>query len=243
MTVVADSGFRATGSPSSGAGTGASVSALSGHLLREVALEPDCATEDGSDQSGHRGAQGDVLGSPAGSGSRLPHRVPEGVAPQWLSFGGIAAAQVPQDYILWEVLLNENPHLEGIVELGTWNGGFAHFLNAQAAARGMHFRTFDVIAPEREIPCFEQLDIFRYAERVGELLQEWDPVVVLCDGGNKPRELKTFSRFLSPQSILVVHDWGSEMFPEDVPENVEMIYGDYCERLESRSRVFKVRDA
>ena len=157
-----------------------------------------------------------------------------------MSFGGVPAAQLIQDFYLWECLLNENPQLRGIVELGTWEGGFACYLYAQAQARGLSFRTYDVLAPAREIPGFVQLDIFRESEQVGEYLRREDPVVVLCDGGNKPREMKTFSQYLSPQSRLMVHDWGTEVSLRDVPDNLQMLNGDLYSSLNSMSRVFRV---
>ena len=160
-----------------------------------------------------------------------------------MSFGGIPAAQRIQDYYLWEVVLNENPQLRGIVELGTWEGGFACYLAAQARSRKIWFRTYDVRPPEHDIPGFVQLDVFRKAEEVGRLLREWEPVIVLCDGGNKPREVQTFSRHLGPESLLVAHDWGMEISIREIPDNVEMVYGDLCESINSLSRVFRVRDA
>ena len=143
-----------------------------------------------------------------------------------MSFGGVPAAQLVQDYFLWECLLNENPQVRGIVELGTWEGGFALYLAAQARCRGLSFRTYDVTAPAHEIPGFVQLDIFREAEQIGEYLRREGPVIVLCDGGNKPRELRTFSRYLTEEARLVVHDWGTEVLPSDVPDNVEMLHQD-----------------
>ena len=170
----------------------------------------------------------------------LSNRLPESVKSRWMSFGGTPAAQVPQDYLLWEVLLNEHPHLRGIVELGTWKGGFSDYLYCQAEKRGLFFRTYDVASPGRTVPGFVQLDIFAEADAIGGHLHRHDPVILLCDGGNKPRELKTFSRYLSPQSVIVVHDWNQEIVASDVPENVQMVYGEFCEEIESMSRCFQV---
>lgn len=157
-----------------------------------------------------------------------------------MSFGGIPAAQVVQDYYLWEYLLNDTPACRGIVELGTWEGGFSWYLAAQARCRGLAFRTYDIRPPEREVPGFVQLDIFREAEKIGLYLREHAPVVLFCDGGNKARELKTFSQYLDSESRLVVHDWGTEIQPEEVPDSLTMLYGDLYERYGSMSRVFRV---
>lgn len=156
-----------------------------------------------------------------------------------MSFAGIPAAQVVQDYYLWEWLLNDNPQLRGIVELGTWEGGFSGYLAAQARLRGLSFRTYDIVAPQREIPGFVQLDIFREAEQIGSYLRTQEPVVLLCDGGNKAREMKTFAPYLTPESLLVVHDWGTEIHPQEVPAGLTMLHSDLYERFGSMSRVFR----
>lgn len=159
------------------------------------------------------------------------------------SFAGVPMAQYWVDLIIWEAILNEHPTLNGIVEIGTFKGGFSLYLSAQAKARNMFFRTYDVFPPEVRVPGFVQLDVFAHAADVGNHLKSNDPVVLYCDGGNKGRELRTFSKYLSPESLIVVHDWGTELLPKDVPDSVEFVYKPWLEELGSPTRVFKVRDA
>lgn len=154
------------------------------------------------------------------------------------SFGGVTGAQFWIDVILWENVLNDNPQITGIVELGTWEGGFSWFLWAQAQARGITFDTYDIVAPEREPPCFTQLDIYRYPERV-EIGDE--PIALFCDGGNKPRELATFPPMMAEGSIFLVHDWGTETLPSDVPDSLQEMYGGWCDTVGSITRVFKAK--
>lgn len=175
------------------------------------------------------------------------------------SFGGIPMAQVWADLILWEAILNENPELRGIVEIGTWQGGFSLWLQRQAQVRTIGFRTFDAVVPESEqvvmlleegwngkypgeISDFARLDVFAKPEVVARTIKPMEPVILFCDGGNKPRELATFTPYLQdPRSLVIVHDWGTETLQTDVPETLEEIYGDFCDDLGSISRVFKVR--
>lgn len=159
-----------------------------------------------------------------------------------VSFGGVAAAQWWCDFVLWEAVLNENPDLVAIVEIGTWQGGFSRWLNAQAETRGMGFLTYDAVAPDREPPGFVRRDVFAEADFIrGHVLRE-EPLVLFCDGGNKPREMATFAPCLcDSRSLVVVHDWGTETLPSDVPACLEEAYGDYCDELGSLSRVFRVR--
>lgn len=157
-----------------------------------------------------------------------------------VSFGGIAAAQIWADFVLWESLLNERG-FNAIIELGTWKGGFSWWLWAQAEARAIHFETYDAVEPEAHVPQFERIDVFAEADFIKDRLRMFQPVILFCDNGNKPRELKTFGPALCPDSLVVVHDWGTEMLPENVSDEMEMVYERFCEELSSISRVFKRR--
>ena len=161
-----------------------------------------------------------------------------------VSFGGIQIAQIWADFFLWEGVLNDNPQLRGIIELGTWNGGFSWWLWGQTEVRNMSFYTFDAVVPEHRLPpfVFEKRDIFADADKTADLIRLYEPCVVFCDNGNKPRELQTFAPALRDTgSLLVVHDWGDEVGPDDVPDTVEMVYEDACLGLNSKSRVFRLK--
>lgn len=159
-----------------------------------------------------------------------------------VSFGGVPCAQMFADFYVWEGVLNDQPQLRGIVEIGTFQGGFSLYLSSQARLRGLDFRTYDVVKPERRIPGFVQLDVFAHADAVAAHLRRHGPLILLCDGGNKPRELSTFWRYLSSESVIAVHDWGDEISDDDVPPELEMLYEDYCLDLGSATRFFKRAD-
>ena len=147
-------------------------------------------------------------------------------------------AQYLCDFMLWELVLNNNPQVQGIVELGTYKGGFSWVLAAQARARGIMFDTYDVLQPEVEPPGFIKLDIYRYPEKV---LLDMGPVALFCDGGNKPRELALFPPRCAPDSVFLAHDWGTETLPEHVPPFLEERYGDFCDEIGSVTRVFVMK--
>jgi hypothetical protein len=160
------------------------------------------------------------------------------------SFGGQTCAQYWVDFMLWECVLNEqHPYLQGIIELGTWEGGFSRYLYAQTVERDMRFVTYDIIQPQRPPPCFHRLDFYRYPTVVREAAYGMGAVALFCDGGNKPRELATFPELMPPGSIFLVHDWGTETLPEHVPDSLEMIYGPFCEEIGSITRVFKMKES
>ena len=246
MSVAADSCKGDVRRAVAGEGDFSSVSALQEVLLRQTALQTNGGAEAAGDPGGDYRTPQPLLGGSPGSGEGLHRELPE-VDDRWWRFGGVSFCGVPAaqywvEFILWETLLNEKAY-SAIVELGTWQGGFSLYLATQAEGRELIFRTYDIKSPERHIPGFVQLDIFAHAEEIGEHLRSHEPVILFCDGGNKPRELKTFSRYLGPESTIVVHDWGTEMLPVDVPDNVQMIHEEWCLDLGSLSRVFRVRDA
>lgn len=161
-----------------------------------------------------------------------------------VSFGGVAMAQIWADMVLWELLLNVRK-FRAIIELGTFQGGFSWWLWAQTQVRkGMNFYTYDSVVPENPPPCFEKKDIFAEAGELGKLMRLNEPCVVFCDNGNKPRELQTFAEELkSTESLLVVHDWGTEFFANDIPNTVEIMYDQFCEEIGSVSRVFRRKES
>jgi len=207
-------------------------------------LELHGGTEAADDLGSDRGAPPPLFQGSAGRRQGVLDHVPKDVD-RWHQYGGVSFAGIPVaqfwvEFHLWETLLNEREYL-GIVELGTLHGGFSLYLASQAEHRGMFFRTYDIRVPPRRIPGFCKIDIYAHADEIGEHMRRNDPVIVLCDGGNKPRELKTFSRYVTAKSLLVTHDWGTEMLRSDIPENVEMVHEEWCSELGSASRCFRVR--
>lgn len=159
------------------------------------------------------------------------------------SFGGVAMAQIWVDLFAWEALLNSEPQLRGIIEVGTWQGGLSGWLWAQAQIRGMDFFTCDATEPDRDVRGFERVDVWATPERILEEVERiGEPLLLFCDGGNKPRELRTFGRMLTnPGSLVLAHDWGTETGPGDVPDFLEPAHEAWLERLGSITRAFRVR--
>lgn len=155
------------------------------------------------------------------------------------TFAGVPAGQIWADYYLWELVLNEHVDLNAIVEIGTWEGGFSLYLHTQASLRGMRFRTFDAVTPEKVPPGFAKMDVFAHRDDLVSELQGLEPIALLCDGGNKPREMREFGAALSPPSIVLVHDWLTEMLPHDVPDCLTPIHEEACDMLGSMTRVFQ----
>jgi hypothetical protein len=131
---------------------------------------------------------------------------------------GRPIAQYWEDLALWETVLNENPQLNQIIEFGTWQGGMSYFLWAQAQAREMEFTTLDINKPDKEVPEFYQFDIFKRFKAVwGNYL--YNDTLIFCDNGDKPKEVALVAPMLTVDSIIAIHDWGTEFVLEDIPDD------------------------
>lgn len=146
------------------------------------------------------------------------------------SYCGVEAHQWWHDYLVWEKLLNLHPEVEQIIELGTGIGGFALYLSDQAWHRNMIFQTYDIADPEIDwlAGYFNQMDIWK---NIPYVVRDFDlsPVILHCDGPDKPREIATFAPYLDVGSLAVIHDYGYEFFDSDIPERMERVHGDLSE--------------
>ena len=161
------------------------------------------------------------------------------------------------DVLAVELALNayDGPKpLRQIVELGTYNGRLSLILLLQAIERQAMFLTVDRrdhVDLDSPAACYLHLrahyiqgdvfsrpiyDIVRHALRCR-------PVFLLCDNGNKSREVHTFVPFLTKGDLLGVHDWGSQVVEEDIAPFTHRpaphIWKE-CEEIESTMRFWKV---
>jgi hypothetical protein len=114
------------------------------------------------------------------------------------------------------VYLALNPNyifeFDNIIEIGTYNGGLTSWLydnknpNAKVVSYDIdgtvnHTGRTDI--DFRVEDCFEKTtfnDIISYIKRPGRTL-------VVCDGGDKPKEFNTFSEYLKSGDVIIAHDY------------------------------------
>lgn len=120
-----------------------------------------------------------------------------------------------EDLAAWEEVLNENTHVREIIEIGTYYGGMSCYLEMQAQARIIGFRSYDISVFKTTQPfSFYQMDVL---EKTISL--SYQDVILLCDGGNKKKEVEKYNELLTEDSILAVHDWLIEFTEKDIPTN------------------------
>lgn len=163
------------------------------------------------------------------------------------TFCSCPAAQTWNDLAIWEEFLNRHP-IASLVELGTWKGGMAAFLAAQCLARGARFTTIDHALGQMENrEMVERLggtclgmDVFHLEPMQALLLSQPAPRLLFCDNGNKRRELSEIAPCLEFKDYVVVHDWGSESGPGDIPPHWEPVLQEECEQMVSLTRFFQI---
>ncbi len=114
------------------------------------------------------------------------------------------------------------------LEIGTATGGLSVFLALIAPVV-----TCDITDYRQYRPIMNKLgidfrigDVFQHIDDLVEIIRLPGTTVVLCDGGNKPLEFRTFAPFLKEGDIIMAHDyssdpaiWGfSEIRDEDVQD-------------------------
>lgn len=142
------------------------------------------------------------------------------------SFCGVGMAQTWEDLLLYESLLNARPEIKVVVELGTGEGGLALYLATQCGRRGLAFYTCDLVQVREDTPGFHELDVFH---RVEEIAAWFRPrTLLVCDNGDKPRELATYAPHLQPGDLVAVHDWNVEVGLKDLPNSLVPVYSKWC---------------
>jgi hypothetical protein len=125
-----------------------------------------------------------------------------------------------------------------VIELGSYNGGFTMALAFAGWTEGITLYSWDLMeAPKeewRDLAKFLGVHFVRgdiwepgHFNWIAKLIALPGKTFVLCDGGDKTREVKEFSKFLKPGDVIAAHDimseyWLStvEFFPDKIKEEL-----------------------
>lgn len=127
-----------------------------------------------------------------------------------LTIDGVHIGQTPKtkDYI--ELLL---PGFKNIIEIGTHIGGFT-LLISQLMDEDANLTTFDTNESriDEKVKNNKRInvvisDCFKCTDKIKELIQKNGRSIILCDGGNKTKEFKTFCEFLKSDDVIMLHDF------------------------------------
>lgn len=151
------------------------------------------------------------------------------------TFAGYEMAQTWEDLQLYERVFNDRPDLKCVIELGTGQGGLSQFFRMQAEVRQFAFYTFDYMEGSKPVPGWIQMDVLQNSVEVQKYFQH--PMLLLCDNGDKPREVRTYAPLMKVGDLVAVHDWDDEIYQSDIPGALMMMWPEHSK---SMTRIFEV---
>lgn len=161
----------------------------------------------------------------------------------------------------FEHILNKYGPFDYIIEFGTAGGGLSLYLHFQQLIRDKKFITFDVhprktghtdkdpaIIFEKVSLNYKLQNIFDEPaiKYIKEIIDSCDKVLVYCDNGNKPRELRTYAPMLKCGSVIGFDDWLTEIHPHNVNPickqyNLTEIANEFTEGYKTLQRFYIMR--
>lgn len=125
-------------------------------------------------------------------------------------YNGVQMSQVLGVYLA----LNPNyiSEFDNIIEIGTYNGGLTSWLHDNKNPNAMVV-SYDI---DGSINQTNRTDIdFRIEDCFGEksfneiisYIQRPGKTLFVCDGGDKPKEFNTFSKYLKAGDVIIAHDY------------------------------------
>jgi cephalosporin hydroxylase len=145
-------------------------------------------------------------------------------SPLWQQTGGIWPLGISCSLTWYDlgaiVYLLQSAHIRLVIEIGVEHGGLAAYLESYGAFTGCVYRGIDIM--------LGALDS-RVRDLIGGAIvarDAWDqqtveevragmaaidgPALIICDGGDKPKELKLYAPLIRPGDVLIGHDYHNE---------------------------------
>lgn len=132
-------------------------------------------------------------------------------------FLGHNIAQTPEFMMVFNEIFNREGFAR-VIEIGTFHGGLSLFLAFCCMVKNMKFYTFDIKRRGKDDVYkkiaqlggqFEIMDVFSPGgmAKMRQLITTSGRVMLLCDGGDKPKEIQTFGPTLKPNDVIMGHDY------------------------------------
>jgi cephalosporin hydroxylase len=126
--------------------------------------------------------------------------------------------------------------IQQFIEIGVDKGGLAAMMvgmcfvrpNFQYVGVELLERRVDSYVADRDLPnaviitgnCFEP----KIFDTIATLIRNAHGTLLLCDGGNKAKEIYAFQALMKSGDLITVHDWGVEFKETDIPWQLEQRY-------------------
>lgn len=152
----------------------------------------------------------------------------------WRQTGGIWPMEVSSSLTWYDVgaivHIIQEAQIRSVVEIGVEHGGLAAFLVAYGQYTGLSYLGIDITlnalhpaVRERTMSALDERDA--WSEGTIMDVARWltshpAPALIICDGGDKPKELRLYAPLLRPGDVLIGHDYHNEYVDDaiaDVP--------------------------
>jgi predicted O-methyltransferase YrrM len=133
------------------------------------------------------------------------------------------------EYHIIGTIIRDNPQITKICELGTGGGTLTMLLGLWGIKLGIPVLSVDINSelskPVKSV--FDALHItFLTGDIFGKLQQDINsfinkqnkPAYLICDDGDKIKEVNIFAPMLNPLSLISAHDWTYEISEKDVKQ-------------------------
>jgi len=128
-----------------------------------------------------------------------------------LIYKGIPVSQEVKVVKSFENLLSKNK-FDIIIEIGTLNGGLTLLLSDLFNGPVVSYDVKEIaneyrnkVADKSNITLYIE-DVFE-SETIVDILTSEKKVLLLCDGGNKIKEVNMFAKYLKPGDVIMAHDY------------------------------------
>ena len=137
---------------------------------------------------------------------------------------GIRAQQNPNAFQMFDKFFQEN-QFDFVIEIGTSFGGFSLYLYEQSIQHNWDFITYDYSKFKNGIWSnrrkdlkdiwdgelkfdFRDKDVFHQdtIDEISHIIKN-NKCLILCDGGDKPKEIQIYSEYLQSGSYIMGHDY------------------------------------
>ncbi len=172
-------------------------------------------------------------------------------------FTKFCSAEMSHNYYVYHILnqnLEENRQIEAVFELGTGYGAMSMCLGLLGIHYDIPIFTYDLcehISPSVKRTFFHlgikfyQKDLFNPVnhQEISEKMGRFNNIYLICDNGNKRQEFADYIRYLKPNSLISVHDYGLEFTAQDASKynNIEPFHEEEWMKHNTQFSTWKIK--
>ena len=144
---------------------------------------------------------------------------------------------------------------KSIIEIGTGIGGLTGMIGVYAFQKEIEFHSFDIKSNlNKTKKLLDALNVLLHYDDVLSdngsrvvidlIKNAKKPLFLLCDGGDKKKEINTFAKYLEVGDVIMAHDYceSPEVMNKQVWDWYELSYKDVKEELEKNGFILYMQD-